>query len=242
MACGDNNPTDVADTNNQQTEQQTAQAAAPAAAKQTATPDESSHDGHQHATEQNIETFKVLEPLDTCDKPTVIEFFAYQCPHCFTLEEHTQKWKKSLASDVDFIAVPTDLGRQEFVAFLAIHHSAKELGVLPVIQDKLFGILHRKEAGFADFNGVIDMFVAAGIDRAKATATLQNETLIRGKLMEGFEMMKRYKITSVPQVLVNYQYLTSPVMAQGYDKVFPIVDELLAKPADCKSVKTVAAN
>ena len=200
----------------------------------TATPKKSDdhagddHSGHAHAqTDQPI--FSELEVQDQCAQPTVIEFFAYQCPHCYKLEEHAKKWLANKADDVLFISVPTDLGRQEFTQFVAAHYVAERLGVLEQIKPLLFGVIHEGK----QINNILEAFVEAGADKAEVEKAFQDVDYIKKRFDEGFELMKRYKVSSVPSVLVNYQYMTDVSKAGGYDKVFNVVDETLAKPAKC---------
>lgn len=194
------------------------------------------HAGHDHAAHagQKTETGYVeIEPQDSCSQPTVIEFFAYQCPHCYKIEEHLEKWKASADENVQFTAMPTDLGRKEFFPFVVIHHSADELGVLDKIKPQLFATLHENKYAFQDYEGIVKMFVEAGAEEQKARDTLQNEDFLRSRLEHDFNVMKKYKITGVPAILVNYQYQISVSSAGGYDKVFEVVEKALKLPAKC---------
>lgn len=195
--------------------------------------DHAGHDHAEHAHQATETGYIEIEPQDSCDQPTVIEFFAYQCPHCYKLEEPLEKWKETLSEDVRFVSMPTDLGRKEFFPFVVIHHSADELGVLDKIKPQLFATIHENKIAFQDFEGVVKMFVEAGVDEQKARETLQNEQMLRNRLEQDYNLMLKYKITGVPAVLVNYQYQVSVSSAGGYDKVFEVVDKALKLPAKC---------
>ncbi len=195
------------------------------------------HAGHNHppmvASELGYSPIEKSE-LDSCEKPTVIEIFAYQCPHCYKLEEHAKKWKESVGDKVNFITLPTELGRKEFVPFLAIHYTADKLGVLDQIKPQLFDMIHNNKPAFSDFEGVVKMFTAAGVEEQAARDLLQNDAYIMEQMQKTHELMIRYKVTGVPRILVNYSYATDVSEAGGYENVFKAVDKALLEPNSCK--------
>jgi thiol:disulfide interchange protein DsbA len=196
---------------------------------------ESQHD-HEAHSEQATETGYIeIEPQDSCDQPTVIEFFAYQCPHCYQLEKHAEKWKAAQKQNptARFIAIPSTLGREEFIPLIIIHHTAEKTGVLDKIQPKMFAMLHEQKGGFKNLDELVKIFVDAGANEQQVRETLQNEAYLKGKFEADYETMKKYKITGVPTLLVNYQYQINVASAGGYDKVFEVVDKALALPAKC---------
>ncbi|NVJ51201.1 MAG: thiol:disulfide interchange protein DsbA/DsbL [Gammaproteobacteria bacterium] len=201
--------------------------AAPGAADHTG----DDHSGHNHAPQpQNEQGYTVLEPQDSCEKPVVIEFFAYQCPHCYQLEKHVKNWRQSVSDDVTFITIPTDLGREEFTKFVAAHYVAERLGVLDEIKPLLFGVIHERK----EITNILDAFVQAGATKEATEKAFQDVETLQKEMLNGFELMKRYKITSVPTVLVNYQYQTDVSKAGGYEKVFNVVNDVLKLPSSCQ--------
>jgi thiol:disulfide interchange protein DsbA len=195
--------------------------------------DKHDHQSHEH---QATETGYIeVEPQDSCEQPTVIEFFAYQCPHCFQLEPFAEKWKTALHQNptANFISIPTTLGREEFLPFLIIHYTAEKTGVLEKIQPQLFAMIHQQKGGFNNLDELVKLFVEAGADEQQVRTTLEDEAYLKSKFEADYQTMKKYKITGVPTVLVNYQYQITVSTAGGYDKVFEVVDKALKLPAKC---------
>ncbi|NVJ61784.1 MAG: thiol:disulfide interchange protein DsbA/DsbL [Gammaproteobacteria bacterium] len=190
------------------------------------------HEGHAHSqTSADGKPYKEVEPKDSCVKPTVIEFFAYQCPHCYKVESYAAEWKKNNADKVDFITVPTELGREEYVPFVLSHHAAKKLGVLDKVKPILFAVIHEKKK----IETFFDVFEEAGVSREDAEAAMKDFESLRTAMESNYQLMMRYKVTGVPSFLVNYQYMTDISMAGGYDKVMPTVDEMLKQPNSCST-------
>jgi len=196
-----------------------------------------SHDGHQHdAVVQSGEPYEEVTPEFACESPVVIEFFAYQCPHCYSLEPAADAWRKKNAGRVKFISVPTHLGRQEFGSLLLVHHAADKLGVLDKAQHALFERVHKEKKLFGSPEEAADFLLAQGAtDRDEALAALNDQTAMAEVIEQGFQMMTKYKVTSVPRVLVNHQYMTDISRAGGQNEVFELVDELLKKDHSCQA-------
>ena len=49
--------------------------------------------------------YKVVS-LERSEKPRVIEFFSYGCPHCYRFEPFVQAWLKTKPEDVSVLRVP----------------------------------------------------------------------------------------------------------------------------------------
>src|SRR5690606_8843170 len=55
---------------------------------------------------QSYVTLEQAQPSDTPGKIEVLEFFAYSCVHCATMEPMLEKWTKTLPDNVVFKPVP----------------------------------------------------------------------------------------------------------------------------------------
>lgn len=200
------------------------------------------HSGHSHDKKEAEQGFSLLrdtaydivESDVTCEEPVVIEFFAYQCPHCYTLEKHAEEWRDKNNGKVKFVSVPTHLGRAEFGAFLLLHEAATVMGIIDKVRPALFKRIHDEKRGFSSQDDAIDLLVANGADREVAVATLANEEGMKTALENNFKLLSKYKIAGVPTMLVNHKYQFDVTKAGGYEKVFEVVEETLKLPSNCK--------
>jgi len=198
-----------------------------------------SHIGHNHS--QQSEGFSLLTELpyetiesdEACDEPVVIEFFAYQCPHCYTLESHAQSWKETNAGKVKFKAIPTHLGHQEFGSFLIVHHAADRLGLLDAATPALFHRIHEEKQRFNSQDEALAFLVSIGASEEDAKAALEDQENGKAAINEDFRLLSKYKISGVPTILVNHRYKFDVTKAGGYDNVFKVVDETLNLPSNC---------
>ena len=200
----------------------------------------SSGDGHsEHSHAAPIppgQKYQVVDQNFECEAPVVIEFFAYHCPHCYNLEPAAEKWRAKNADNggkVKFISVPTTLGHQQYGSMLLVHHAAKLLGVLDKTQHALFKRLHEEKKLFASPDEAAEFLIAQGADKDKALTILNDQKLMSDSIEQDFEYLRKYKVSSVPQVLVNHKYMTNITAAGGHDEVFNVVDELLELDHNC---------
>lgn len=198
-----------------------------------------SHEGHSHnepsagVASDNGLPYEIVESDESCSEPVVIEFFAYQCPHCYTLEEHAKKWKEKNAGKVKFVAIPTHLGNKQFGAFLIVHQAANVLGILDEAMPKMFSRLHEEQKAFSSEEDAADFLATLGVSKDEALAALQDQENAKNVLDDNFRLLAKYKIAGVPTILVNHRYKFDVTKAGGYDKVFEVVDQTLAMPSNC---------
>ncbi len=179
------------------------------------------------------EPFDRIESDEACEAPVVMEFFAYQCPHCYTLETQAKKWKDANKGKVNFVAIPTHLGREEFGSFLIIHHAANQLGLLDKATPALFDRIHNQKKGFSSPDEAINFLVTLGANQENAKAAIESDEKIKTAIDESFRLLSKYKIAGVPTIIVNHKYQFDVTKAGGYDKVFEIVDQTLKLASNC---------
>lgn len=194
-----------------------------------------SHEHHDHSASSDGSKYQTIEPQVTCEKPIVIEFFAYQCPHCYNLEPSAEAWRKKNAGKVEFRSIPTTLGHEELGSLLLVHHAAKLLGIGEKTQHALFNRFHKEKKLFASQEEAVEFLVAQGADAKKAATVLSDKEGMSKSIEADFELLKQYKISSVPFLLVNHQYTTSIDSAGGHTEVFEVVDETLQLTHSCQA-------
>jgi len=202
--------------------------------------DSSHNHDHDHTQNQKPilsplleQPYEVVESDQACSEPVVIEFFAYQCPHCYTLEKHSQAWQEKNNGKVKFLSIPTHLGNQQFGSFILVHEAARTLGILNKVTPLLFKRLHEEKKLFSSQDEAIDFLVSAGANKERATKAIGDEEAIKTAIDNNFGLLAKYKVSGVPTILVNHRYKFNVTKAGGYDKVFEVVDQTLKLPSNC---------
>jgi thiol:disulfide interchange protein DsbA len=173
--------------------------------------------------------FPVLPETGT--KVEVREFFWYGCPHCFHLEPHVDGWLKKLPANAAFIRTPT---------FDPVHAQAyyalEGLGLLDKLHLAIFKHMHEtlrtqeERARFKDPKAVQDFIVSQGVDRKKLLDAW-NSFSVRIKLTNAQRLAQDLNVRSVPTLVVDGKYITSPAQTGGEANALKVVDFLIAKAA-----------
>jgi protein dithiol oxidoreductase (disulfide-forming) len=168
-------------------------------------------------------------------KVEVMEFFWLACPHCYDLEPYIQAWLKSKPAYIEFIRVPVmwqDIHR----AHARLYYTLQSLG-RPDLFQKAFDTLHqlvqsgqpplfgnseeetfRMQQSFALKNGV----------SAEDFARAYRSFAVNSELQRGEELTQRYRVETVPFIVVNGKYTTAVGKAGGETKLMELVNDLAA--------------
>ncbi len=155
----------------------------------------------------------------------VAEYFYYGCPHCHRLEPYLKLWLKRKPSDVAFYSVPATFGNGRWDWSAQLFYTAKALGVLDKMHDKIFYEIH-EGSGLRSVNDMAKLFKTAGISKKKFEQTFSGFS-VKSQVEYARDISSETGITGVPSIIVNGKYLTSVSDAGGNAQLFRLVDWLL---------------
>jgi thiol:disulfide interchange protein DsbA len=161
------------------------------------------------------------------DKVEVAEVFWYGCPHCYTLEPHIEQWRAAKPANVEFIRIPAALNRN-WQLHARVYYTAEALGVLDEVHGDLFREMHAKGNRLATEESLVEFFGRYGVSEEQFTETL-NSFAVQTKLRQADSLVRRYRITGVPAVVVNGKYVTGADLAGGEKPLIEVVNFLVEK-------------
>jgi protein dithiol oxidoreductase (disulfide-forming) len=180
--------------------------------------------------------YRPLVPAQPTDAPAgrveVIEVFWYGCPHCFALDPYLESWRKNKPSYIDFTRVPV-VWSEAYRAHAKLFYTLEALGKLDQLHSKVFAEIHQNnnplvgrdeaetlklQTAFALANGV------SAADFQKAYESFSVNT----NLQKAEDLVERYKIDSVPTIIINGKYVTDVGMAGNQENVIKIINDLAA--------------
>jgi thiol:disulfide interchange protein DsbA len=173
------------------------------------------------------------QPTEGSGKIEVVEFFWYGCPHCYALEPAVNAWLKTAPKDVVFKripAVPSDAWLQPAV----MYYTLEAMGLLDKYHGKVFDAIHKENVNFANKTKRDEWLKANGIDPVKY-AEVEKSFSVASKVARARQLTQSYKVDSVPRIVVNGKYWTAAEQAGGADRLFPVVDQLVAMARKDKS-------
>lgn len=159
------------------------------------------------------------------DKVEVAEVFWYGCSHCYTFDPYIERWKPGLAENVSFVRIPAvwnPLVRLHAQAF----YTAAYLGKEEEMHTAFFREIHVNNNTLASKDALEEFFGRFGVSKKDFNEAFDSFDVNR-KLQQADTLARRYRVTSVPVVVINGKYTSNAGMTNGYDTLLEVVDELV---------------
>jgi protein dithiol oxidoreductase (disulfide-forming) len=161
-------------------------------------------------------------------KVLVTEFFSYGCPWCYRIEPKLLEWEKKQANVIQFSRVPVVFNK-DWLIYAKAYYTVQLLGLEAKFSPLLFAAVQEKEHSLNTNKAMIAFFTAQGVDKATAESAFENSTTIDMQVNTGMSLMANYHIEGVPSFVINNQYKTNLEMAKTEERLWKILDFLVAK-------------
>jgi thiol:disulfide interchange protein DsbA len=168
--------------------------------------------------------------VETGKRIEVREFFWYGCPHCYVLEPGLERWRKRLPAQAQFVRTPGTASPAWSIHAQA-YYAFEALGVADKWHSDFFKAVQEHRREFSEESGIEKFAAAHGVPAQKFREAF-NSFGVRLKLERARQLNQDLNINSVPTVVVDGRYLTSPAMAEGEENFFRVLDFLIKKAAE----------
>jgi len=160
-------------------------------------------------------------------KVEVVEVFWYGCGHCFALDPSIESWRaKGKPSYVEFLRVPAmwnDATRMHARVF----YTAELLGKLDQLHAPIFREIHTNGDMLNTVDKISAFFKKHGVSNEEFQKAFSSFA-VESKLQRADFLNRRYKVESVPVVIVNGKYKADVSDAGGEPQLFALINELAA--------------
>ena len=175
-------------------------------------------------------------------KVEVIEFFMYHCPHCNVLEPYLAEWVKKQGANINFRRVHMpQTGPKDPEAHLYL--TLEAMNKLDDMHVKVFKAIHVDRVRMNTDAVVLDWAVKNGLDKTKFLDAW-NSFGVMTKLNRLPSVLNAYKVDSVPTLVVDGRFMTSPSLVDAANKgmneaalskaTVQVLDGMVAKVAKTK--------
>jgi len=169
------------------------------------------------------------QPTESPGKIEVIEFFWYGCPHCDSIESRVEAWQKRLPKDVVFRREHVLWGgRSDMEGHAKLFVTLRAMGLLEKHHRAAFDAVHRSKVELRKEAALLDWVAKQGIDRAKFEAAYKSFS-INAQMGRAKSLTQNYGVAGVPTFVINGKYVTSPGSAHGEERMFAVIDKLIAE-------------
>jgi len=161
------------------------------------------------------------------DKIETAEVFWYGCPHCFSFDPVLTQWQKELADDVRFVRIPVMWNPTNQI-HARIFYTAEALGKLDEMHGPIFREIHEKNRILTSENDIRDLFKVYGVSAEEFDSTFRSFA-VDSKLKRARNLTDRYKVRSVPLLVVNGKYIVKGTEVKNFDDMIEVTNELIEK-------------
>ena len=165
-------------------------------------------------------------------KVEVLEVFWYGCGHCAALDPFLETWKsKTKAPNVEFVRVPVTWSPGH-IMHARLFYTLQALG-RDDLHPKVFDTVHRGgnmllgNDESSTFRAQLAWAKANGIAEKAFTDAWQGMA-VTVKLQLAADLVRRYKVESVPLMVVNGKYTTDVGSAGGHNELLALINDLSA--------------
>ena len=166
----------------------------------------------------------------TSSAPDVIEVaevFWYGCPHCFNFDPYLKKWAPELPDDARFIRLPVMWNPTNQI-HARIFYTAEALNKLDVIHDAIFKEMHVNRKQLTSEDDIREFFARFDVSEEEFNSTFRSFG-VESKLKRAKNLTERYRIQSVPLLVINGKYLTTGPGVKNFDDMLAVADELIER-------------
>lgn len=179
------------------------------------------------ALPQGYTTLTAPQPTPTTGRVEVIEFFWYGCPHCYELEPAIERWLARVPPDVDFRRVPA-IPSERWAPAARLFFTLKAMGLIDRLHRPVFDAIHREKVALERAPERDGWLSRMGVDLEKFRQ-VESSFAVASEVNRARAMTAAYQVDSVPRVVIDGRYITSPEQAGGTERVFAAVDEAVAR-------------
>ena len=197
---------------------------------------------HPPASAQSVGAFLEINPPIATDgkgKIEVVEFFWYECPHCYALEPYLEKWVKQLPGDVEFRRVPA-MFNERWIISARVYYALEAMGLLDKLHRPLLDAIHKDRLRITDEAQLTAWLKAQGVDVAKFSATLKSFA-VEGRLKRAQSIVQGSRIDGVPALMVNGQYIVAAGAGGSEERMLAIADSLIDRSRKASPATTAPA-
>ncbi|MDQ5769758.1 thiol:disulfide interchange protein DsbA/DsbL [Thiothrix subterranea] len=162
-------------------------------------------------------------------KVEVVDLFWYGCPHCYSLEPTIEKFLSKKPDNVVFQRVPATLSpRWEYHAKLFYVGQMLDADGSKRVHTKIFEALQKQRRKINDDEAMTRFFTELGFTADQVKSAL-NSMEMKTMMARAKEVGEKSKADSVPVIIVNGKYRTSPSMVGSEETLLQVVDYLVKR-------------
>ncbi|MGB3917531.1 MAG: thiol:disulfide interchange protein DsbA/DsbL [Thiothrix litoralis] len=190
---------------------------------------ESSHAEEFKEGTQYVTISPAIPTQAPAGKVEVTELFWYGCPHCYSMEPTINAFLSKKPDNVVFQRVPATLSpRWVYHAKLFYVGQMLDPDGAKHVHTKIFEAIQKQRRQINDDASMTRFFVELGFSADQVKNAL-NSMEMKAMMARADEVGTKSKADSVPVIIVNGKYRTSPSMVSSEDKLLQVINYLVKR-------------
>ncbi len=160
-----------------------------------------------HAEAQLGKDYTLLDPAQNTStkKIEVLEFFFYECGHCFHLHPFLAKWEKSKPADVEIDFVPT-IFRQSAEPMATAYYALEAMGKSHQLDEDIYKAIHVDQVALYDLDTISTFMAKKGVDKNEFSSAYQSFS-VQSRVARAKQLIRSYNIQGTPTLVVDGRYV-----------------------------------
>jgi protein dithiol oxidoreductase (disulfide-forming) len=164
-------------------------------------------------------------PVDApANQVEVVEFFWYNCPHCYKFEPLFESWAKKAPAHIAVRRIPVAF-RDDNVPQQRLYYVLEAMGKVDELHGKVFNAVHAEKQRLNTQEEITSWIVKQGVDKAKFTEFYSSFS-VAGKARRATQLTEAYEVDGVPALGVAGKYFTSGPLAKSMERALQVVEQL----------------
>ncbi|MDH3977698.1 MAG: thiol:disulfide interchange protein DsbA/DsbL [Gammaproteobacteria bacterium] len=171
---------------------------------------------------------KLTAAQGTSSPPDVIEVaevFWYGCPHCYSFEPIVSEWSDNLPDNTRFIQLPV-MWNPTNAIHARLFYTIEALNQPKSVHDAVFKELHVNKNMLTNEDDIKEFLLNQGISEEDFDKTFRSFA-VESNLKRAKNLTQRYRIQSVPVMVVNGKYLSSGDGIKSFRDMTNVTDYLI---------------
>ena len=161
------------------------------------------------------------------DMIKVVEFFNYGCPHCFSLEPIIKDWLEDKGEDVEFTREAVPL-RRAWMPLARAYYIAEKFDVTQKVHPRLFKAIFEHNLQMEREDLLAKLFENYGVETEDFQKAFTSDEVFED-VTDSNTRFRLFGLKGTPAVVVAEKYVINTELADGYERMFEIVDFLIEK-------------
>ncbi|MFT7685785.1 MAG: thiol:disulfide interchange protein DsbA [Candidatus Azotimanducaceae bacterium] len=153
----------------------------------------------------------------------VMEFFSYGCIHCFNLDDDLNDWVEENGDKIKFVRTPV-IANEQWRLYGRAYYAMQANDLLDANHKRVFREIHDSKRNIPTPEKFADVL---GLENPEPFLEVFNSLSITQKVERADQLARRFKIATVPNIVVNGKYLVRASNSVGLSRMMDVIDHLI---------------